>query len=634
MTPISILRTYWGYHSFRDGQQEIIDSILSGKDTFALMPTGGGKSICYQIPAMMMNGVCLVITPLVALMKDQVLALIDKGIDAAMLNNSMNYAAIRQTLIDTAAGQYKFLYVSPERLKSNLFKEFLESLNISLIAVDEAHCISQWGYDFRPSYISIADIRVVLTNIPLLAVTASATSVVRDDIIIKLQLNKPAIFQQSFIRSNLSYSVFNIPDKIIKVFNILQNVPGSTIIYCRTRAETKTISQLLRLKGISADFYHAGLGYDERSRKQQAWMNNELRVIVATNAFGMGIDKADVRSVIHLYVPDCIESYYQEAGRAGRDQKKAFAVMVYNDKDIYQLTLLSNKRFPTVNTIKEVYQSLVNYLQIASGCGEGQYFDFNFEYFVSHFKIDKNLAINVIKILEQEGHILLTEGALKPAQVQFLSDKESIESIETGYPDLAEVIKALMRNYSGILDNRVYIYEKKLAAFCGITIEELTKNLFRLEALGIIEYIPQKNTPQILFLLNRASASLLHINSVNYFERKDRFQKRLKAIEDYLSNNESCRSEIIAKYFDADTENCGICDNCLQHKRIPINADDFNKIHNSIIQQIPVEGININTLLLLNKFSKEKFWIVFQYLEDQEEIVTIDGMVKKLKEFS
>ena len=509
MTPLSILRTYWGFHSFRDGQLEIIEAVLSGKDTIALMPTGGGKSICYQVSGMMMEGICLVITPLVALMKDQVEALIEKGIDAAMLNNSMNFAAIQQTLSDAVAGEYKFLYVSPERLKSNLFKDYLESLNISLIAVDEAHCISQWGYDFRPSYISISDIRTILKNIPILAVTASATRMVRDDIILKLKLINPVVFQQSFIRSNLSYSVFNIPDKIIKVFEILQNVTGCSIIYCRTRSETKTIAQLLQLKGITADFYHAGLQYNERARKQQDWMNNKLRVIVATNAFGMGIDKADVRSVIHLHVPDCLESYYQEAGRAGRDGNKAFAVVIYNDKDIYQLSLLSDKKFPPVDTLKEVYQSLVNYLQIAAGCGEGQYFDFNLEHFVTHFKINTNMVINVIKILEQEGHLVLSEGTLTPSRVQFLSDKVSIEAVETDYPELAIIVKALMRNYSGILDNSVYIYEKKLSSFCGLTVEQLKNGLYRMEALGIIEYLPKKNTPlkSILSIMTIAEAN-------------------------------------------------------------------------------------------------------------------------------
>ena len=466
-SPISVLRTYWGHQSFRGLQEDIVNAVLSGKDTLALLPTGGGKTICYQVPAMMKEGLCLVITPLIALMKDQVDALISKGIDAAMLSNSMNYAAIQKTLTDTAAGNYKFLYVSPERLKSHLFREYIEALNIQLIAVDEAHCISQWGYDFRPSYISIAEIRELIDNVPILAVTASATKTVQQDIVSKLKLNNPAIFLQSFIRPNLSYSVFNVPDKIIKVLEILNKVPGPAIIYCRSRAETKNIAQLLKLKNVSADFYHAGLNSDERSRKQQEWMSNDLRVIVATNAFGMGIDKPDVRTVIHLYVPDCLESFYQEAGRAGRDENKAYAVVVYNEKDIVLLDQLSDKRYPPIATIKEVYQSLVNYLQIAAGCGEGQHFDFDLEYFVAHFKIETSLVVNVLKILEQEGHIIVSDKTLTPSRIQFTADRDSINAVADSYPELDEVIKALMRKYSGILDNSVFVFEKQIAFLCN-----------------------------------------------------------------------------------------------------------------------------------------------------------------------
>lgn len=634
MTPLSTLRTYWGFLSFREGQEEIINAVMSGKDTLALLPTGGGKSICYQVPALMKDGLCLVITPLIALMKDQVESLIEKGIDAAMLNNSMNYAAIQQTLSDASAGYFKFLYVSPERLRSNLFRDYIESLNINLIAVDEAHCISQWGYDFRPSYISIAEIRDFLCNVPILAVTASATKFVRDDIILKLKLKSPAVFQQSFVRSNLSYSVFYQTDKIIKVFEILKNVEGSSIIYCRSRSETKNVAQLLQLKGITAGYYHAGLTFEERSTIQKEWMNNQLRVIVATNAFGMGIDKTDVRSVIHLYVPDCLESYYQEAGRAGRDNKKAYAVLVYNDNDLYYLTKLSDKKFPTITTIKQVYQSLVNYLQIAVGCGAGQSFDFNIEHFVTHFKIETNLAINVIKILEQEGHLVLSEGTLTPSCIQFISDKETINSIEESYPELGEVIKALMRSYSGIFDNSVYISEIKSAFLCGMQLEEFTACLFRLESLGIIEYLPKKRFPQILFLLNRASASLLQINTIGYLERKKRFEERLSSMEKYLQQQDACRSVFLAEYFDAPTEKCGICDVCLQFKKTSVITDDFEMIHYTIMNQIPLDGIDIHSLLQMNRFSKEKFWKVFQYLEDQGIINVIDGYVKKLKQGS
>ena len=444
-------------------------------------------------------------------------------------------------------------------------------------------------------------------------------------------MKNPSVFQQSFVRPNLSYSVFYQPDKIIKVLDILKNVEGSCIIYCRTRSETKNVAQLLLLKGITAGYYHAGLTFDERSGKQKEWMNNQLRVIVATNAFGMGIDKADVRSVIHLYVPDCIESYYQEAGRAGRDNIKSYAVLVYNDNDLYNLSKLSDKRYPSITTIKEVYQSLVNYLQIAVGCGEGQSFDFNLEHFVTHFKIETNLAINVIKILEQEGHLVLSEGTLTPSSIQFLSDKETINSIEDSYPELGEVIKALMRSYSGILDNSVYISEKKLATLCGMQLEEFTGYLYKLESLGIIEYLPKKNSPQILFLLNRASASLLNINTIGYFERKKRFEERLSSMVEYIQKRDICRSLFLAKYFDAPGEKCGVCDVCLQQKKTSVNMDDFEMIHESIMKQIPIGGVEIHTLLQMNRFSREKFWKVFQYLEDQEIISVIDGYVKKLK---
>ncbi len=630
-SPISVLRTYWGHQHFRGLQEDIINAVLAGKDTLALLPTGGGKTICYQVPAMMQEGLCLVITPLIALMKDQVDALIDKGINAAMLSNSMNYAAIQQTLIDTASGEYKFLYVSPERLKSNLFREYINALNIKLIAVDEAHCISQWGYDFRPSYIAIADIRELIDNVPILAVTASATKVVQEDIINKLKLKDAAIFLQSFIRPNLSYSVFNVPDKIIKVLEILNKVPGSAIIYCRSRAETKSIAQLLKLKNVSADYYHAGLNNDERSAKQQNWMSNDLRVMVATNAFGMGIDKADVRTVIHLYVPDCIESYYQEAGRAGRDEKKAYAVMVYNDKDIVLLNQLSDKRYPSIATIKEVYQSLVNYLQIAAGCGEGLYFDFNLEFFVTHFKLETSLVVNVLKILEQEGHLVVSEKTLTPSRIQFIADKESIDNIVDNYPELDNVIKALMRKYSGILENSVFVFEKQVAFLCNISSDELIKSFNRLESMGIIEYLPQTNTPKILFLLNRASAAHLYINTENYFDRKKRFEIRLTKMKDYLLQTNECRSMFIADYFEASDKPCGVCDNCLQQKRKPIEMNEFEEMKEAILHRIPNEGIEIQVILQLNKYSKEKFWQVLEFLIEQEIVTSLNGILKKVK---
>ena len=630
ITAVSILKQYWGFDSFRDQQEEIIQSILEGKDTIALFPTGGGKSICYQVPAMMKKGLCLVISPLIALMKDQLEALIDKGIDAAMLNNSMNFNAVNQTLLDASNGNYKFLFVSPERLRSRLFKDYLSQLDINLIAVDEAHCISQWGYDFRPAYIEIAEIREVLTDVPILALTASATKFVQDDIIDKLKLNKPILFQQSFIRPRLSYSVIETPDKINKLLDILQKVSGTSIVYCRSRLETKSIAQLLQQQNIAADYYHAGLGYEERSSKQKRWMANEIRVMVCTNAFGMGIDKPDVRTVIHLYVPDCIESYYQEAGRAGRDNKPAYAVMIYNDRDIYQLSQLSERRFPPVALIKDVYQALANYMQIPVASGEGQSFDINMDYFIEHFKLDINLVTNVIKLLEQEGHIVATEGALMPSSIQFVSDKEAIESISNGYPELDQVIKALMRSYSGIFDSSVYINEYKLAAYCKLTVEVLIKQLNALSDFGIIEYLPKKSCPQILFLQNRAPASQLYIDIEAYSERKKRFEHRVAKMRDYLSNKTICRSEYIAGYFDVSSMKCGICDVCLFQKKKAITIDDFESIKKHLLSQISIEGIETEYVLSANHYNKDKFWKVVHYLEEQEIITIKDGRIMKI----
>jgi len=380
-SPLNILQQYWQHQSFRPQQEEIIQSVLDEKDTVALLPTGGGKSVCYQIPALIKDGLCLVISPLIALMKDQVANLEKRNIAALLLHSGQTFFEVKKVLQQAAQGDCKFLYVSPERLQSYIFKEYLHALHINLIAVDEAHCISQWGYDFRPPYLQIAELRNEI-KAPILALTASATPVVLDDIQIKLKLKDAAVFRQSFHRSNLSYSVFKVDSKINKAIDVFKNVHGSGIVYCKSRKLTKEISDLLHLQNLDADFYHAGLTYEERSKKQEAWLNNKTRIMVCTNAFGMGIDKPDVRSVIHYDVPDCLENYYQEAGRAGRDEKKSYAVLLYNTEDENNLKGLTEKRFPPIKEIKSIYQSLVDYLQIPVGSGEGVYYDFNLNDFI------------------------------------------------------------------------------------------------------------------------------------------------------------------------------------------------------------------------------------------------------------
>ncbi|HWC52926.1 MAG TPA: ATP-dependent DNA helicase RecQ, partial [Chitinophagaceae bacterium] len=414
-----ILKQYWGFDSFRPLQKEIIESILEGKDTLALMPTGGGKSLCYQIPALAKEGMCLVISPLIALMKDQVENIRKKGITAFAIYSGMSRKEIMNTLKVATNSNCKFLYVSPERLETALFKEYLPGMDINLIAVDEAHCISQWGYDFRPPYLRIAALREELPDIPVLALTASATPEVQEDICEKLKFKNQNIFRQSFERPNLSYSVFEVDSKINKIIEILKKVPGSAIVYCKSRKRTKEISELLHLQNISSDYYHAGLAQEDRNRKQEEWIQNKTRVIVCTNAFGMGIDKPDVRTVIHADVPDCLENYYQEAGRAGRDGKKSFAVLLYDEKDLHELEELTTQRFPPLSEIRNVYQAVSNYLQIPSDSGQGESYDFDIADFIKKFKLNSHTVLFSLKALEQEGWLAFNEQVFIPSAVQF-----------------------------------------------------------------------------------------------------------------------------------------------------------------------------------------------------------------------
>jgi ATP-dependent DNA helicase RecQ len=501
-------------------QEDIIQSVLDGNDTLALLPTGGGKSICFQVPGLMMEGLCLVISPLIALMQDQVDGLLQKDIPAVALHSGLTFFEVRKILQHATHGDYKFLYLSPERLETNLFKEYLPALNVGLLVVDEAHCVSQWGYDFRPPYLRIANLRDELPGIPVMAVTASATPVVQEDIVNKLNFTHAQIFRQSFERPNISYSAFRVDSKVNKLLEVLENVSGSSIVYCSSRKQTKELAYLLNLKNMVADYYHAGLTQQIRTDKQQSWISNHTRIMVCTNAFGMGIDKPDVRTVIHFDTPDCLENYYQEAGRAGRDGKKAYSVLIYQKENLDNLKALPDKRFPPIPEIKRVYQSLADYLQIPVGNGEGQYFDFDLLEFVKNFKLESLLVINTLKVLEQEGHITFSESIFLPAQVNFTAEKDTLNQFEISHPQTEPLVKCLLRTYEGIFDNRVSVYEKQLARLCRLTIEEIKEQLLQLQSFGIIEYLPQKDTPQIHFILNRASAQFLQIDQDDYLLRK------------------------------------------------------------------------------------------------------------------
>jgi len=628
-SPLSILQQYWNHQSFRPQQEAIIQSVLDKKDTIALLPTGGGKSICYQIPALMEDGLCLVISPLIALMKDQVANLEQRNITALSLHSGQTFYEVKQILQNAVHGNYKFLYVSPERLQSRIFKEYLSALNINLIAVDEAHCISQWGYDFRPPYLQIAELRNVIAA-PILALTASATPVVLDDIKDKLKLKEAAVFRQSFLRKNLSYSVFKVDSKINKAIDVLNNVQGSSIVYCKSRKLTKKIADLLNLQNMHADFYHAGLTHDIRSQKQETWLSNKTRVMVCTSAFGMGIDKADVRTVIHYDVPECLESYYQEAGRAGRDEKKSYAVLLYDSEDENDLKNLPALRFPPVKEIKRIYQCLVDYLQIPVGIGEGNYYDFNLNDFIKNFSLDVFAVINTLKMLEQEGYISFNETVFLPSTVCFTAPKELLPEFEQSHPQLEPVMKCLLRTYEGIYDNKVSINEKLISRLTHNTVEEVKQKFQQLQAFNIIKYAPQKETPQIYFITNRAPAQYLTINHERYRQRKDEFIARIENMLHYLQNTTVCRSKFTGNYFgDTEIDDCGICDNCLKRKSTVLTEEEFIKIKERVMTTLNDKNIVIQDLLQSCKsIKKEKLWRVLDYLQSEKIIkIDIDGTV-------
>jgi ATP-dependent DNA helicase RecQ len=562
--PLSLLRQYWRYEAFRPQQEEIIRSILSGRDTLALLPTGGGKSLCFQVPALALPGLCLVISPLVALMKDQTDGLRRRNITAFSIHAGMSRREVVNTLQTAAGSNCKLLYVSPERLETALFLEWLRALNVSMIAVDEAHCVSQWGYDFRPPYLRIAAIRSLIPDVPLLALTASATAGVLDDIAVRLEMKTPAIFRQPFTRPNLSYSYFKVDNKIRKITEILASVPGSSIVYCKTRQATREISEWLVRQGITATAYHAGLSREERVDRQEDWLKDRVRVIVSTNAFGMGIDKAGVRTVIHADTPEAVENYYQEAGRAGRDGRKAYAILLADDTDATRLEGLPEARFPPIDRIRPVYQQLMNYLQLPIGAGEGQYYDFDLTNFGKRFEISAPVVVNILKVLEQEALLNFQQQVYLPAKLQFVTGNEALHDFGREHPELETIIHALLRNYEGIFDQPVAIRERQLAWLTHKDPAQLAAGLVQLQAWHIVDYTPAKESPQLYFFRDRPAAEELYIDPVQYRERKEQYAGRVRAMLRYCKESQ-CRSRYLAHYFgDKDAADCGVCDNCLR----------------------------------------------------------------------
>ncbi len=655
--PVQILKQYWGFDNFRPLQEDIINAVLEGKDTLALLPTGGGKSLCFQVPALAKEGLCLVVSPLIALMKDQVERLKQKGIPSLAIYSGMSFLEIKKTLQNAAYGNYKFLYVSPERLETNLFLEYLPAMNINLLAVDEAHCISQWGYDFRPPYVRIAGLREQLPNVPVIALTASATKRVQDDICDKLAFPRPPkggfkepmyskqalhkhayclwkIVQHSFERPNLSYSVFNVASKQNKLLEILKNVPGTAIVYCKSRKHTKEIADLLLMNKIHADHYHAGLNNEDRNKKQDNWISNKTRVIVCTSAFGMGIDKQDVKVVVHYDVPDCLENYYQEAGRAGRDGKRAYAVLLYNNNETESLLQQTEIRFPKKEEIKRVYIALMNYLQVPAGSGEGISFDLDMAAFSNAFKLNILTATYAIKALEQEDILSFNEVFFKPSAVVFTTNRDELTDFEKNYPELEPMLKGLLRSYEGIFDFPATVYESQLAKFLQADQDRIKNDLKKLNDFGVISYAPQKDKPQVTLLQNRMYTDNYTINTIDHENRKQYFEKRVAAMIGYIKNTKDCRSQLIAFYFtDSNINACGICDNCINERVIYTSTEEFNTITHQILELTKEAPVSVKEILgVLKGVKKEKIWKLLDYLQAEKKIeVDKEGGISIIK---
>ncbi len=625
-----ILKRYWGYDAFRDLQEEIITSIGEGKDTLGLMPTGGGKSITFQVPALAKEGMCLVITPLIALMKDQVENLKSRDIKAIAIYSGMTRQEIIVALENCIFGNYKFLYISPERLDTEIFRVKLRSMNISMITVDESHCISQWGYDFRPAYLKIAEIRELLPDIPVLALTATATPEVVKDIQQRLHFKKENVFRMSFERKNLAYIVRNTDNKTGEILHILNRMPGSSIIYVRNRKRTKETTLFLQREGITADFYHAGLNNDVKDLRQKRWQSGECRVMVATNAFGMGIDKPDVRTVIHLDLPDSPEAYFQEAGRAGRDGEKAYAIILYANSDKAALKKRISDTFPEKDYIKQVYEQLNYYYQMAMGDGLGCMFDFNLEDFCRKYKHFPVPADSALKILTQAGYIEYTDEQDNASRLLFTIHREELYKLREMGEQADLLIQTILRSYTGVFTDYAYIHEDSLAIRTGLTRQQIYDLLIVLAKRRILDYIPHKKTPYIIYKRERVELRHLQISRTVYEERKERYEARIKAMLEYVTSETACRSRMLLHYFGEKNEhNCEQCDTCINRKKNNgVTDSSYNVLRRQILEMLSVQQRTPADLARLIEADKEEIAAVIRFLLDKGEIQMEDGMLQ------
>ena len=613
------LQKYWGYSEFRLSQEEIIRSVMEGRDTLALMPTGGGKSLTYQVPTLAREGLCIVITPLIALMKDQVDRLRRMGVNAVAIHSGLSYTQIDIALDNCVYGDVKFLYVAPERLATEAFRLRVQRMNVSLLAVDEAHCISQWGYDFRPSYLRIAEIRKMLPDTPVLALTASATKMVADDIMARLGFTEQNIIRSSFARPNLSYAVRHTDDKTEQLLRVIHNVEGAGIVYMRSREGCEQLATELQKQGISASYYHAGLPHAERSLRQEEWTEGKVRIMVATNAFGMGIDKADVRFVVHYTMCDSLESYYQEAGRAGRDGKRSYALLLVSSDDDSKIVKRFDAEFPPLEEIKSIYEKICDFIQVAVGDGYQASFLFNIHDFCrrEHLYIGKVRA--AIKLLEQNGYMTLTEEMENPARILFCVSRDELYRIRVGRNELDHIIRTILRLYDGIFTEFRAINEQVIASTSGYTIEKVKELLKRMWQMRIIRYIPSNNSPILFMNEERLPTKDLYISPNTYLHHKNLMAERFENMRLYASSESECRSVILQRYFgDNKAEACGSCDVCLAARRR--QRIDAEQIATSVIELLKNESMDVRELCRHIKVDPERVAAVVDKLKEDGKI--------------
>ena len=625
LSPQEILKQYWCYDSFRSKQEDAIHSILDAKDTLTLLPTGGGKSICFQVPALMMEGICVVISPLIALMNDQVTALKAKNIRALAITSGMSFSELDIALDNCIYGNYKFLYLSPERLENDMVQQRLKKMNINLLAVDEAHCISEWGYNFRPSYLKIAEIREI-TTAPIIALTATATPLVVKDIQEKLKFDNENVISTSFYRDELSYVVLKQDDKDSKLIQILNRVKGTSIIYCRTRKETKRIHLLLSEYGITSHYYHAGLDVLERASKQKQWQLNHVRVMVATNAFGMGIDKNDVRLVIHNHLPFSLEAYFQEAGRAGRDRKLAYSILLYNDLDIHNLKKQINDHYPEIEIVRNVYQQIANFLGIAIGDGKHQEFPFHINEFCERYNLNQLQTYNALKLLEKEDYIKLSEAIHQPSRLFIKVTHTELYQFQIANKQYDILLKILLRSYGSLFDNFTKIQENIIAKRAQLSTQEVKDFLTNLKQMDILDYIPQNSNPKLLMLKTRVDSKYISLSKETLETRKANEEAKAASVIQYASNQYQCRCHVLQNYFgEEDNKRCGKCDVCLERNKLNINDQEFETIMLAIQNLISQNPMHVDDIIMaIVEYREDKMVTVLQFLSDNGQIAMND----------